>query len=137
MIKQLKLRDFLGGRLWPVLDLQQPDMPVERIPVQVQQRGNLPIGHALSVEGCNRLLLGHADLVRHRRLHLGKTSAYDSRTLPSHWPVLRRPSLVLFQASNDNVTETSPNRPTDRAPPTPNRSQRIPVAPFHRSSRDT
>jgi hypothetical protein len=36
--------------------------------VQVQQHGNLPIGHALRVEGCNRLLLGHADLVRYRRL---------------------------------------------------------------------
>jgi hypothetical protein len=40
------------------LDLRQPDMPVDRIRVQVQQRGNLPIGHALSVESCNRLCPG-------------------------------------------------------------------------------
>ena len=76
-------------------------MPVDRVSMQVQQRGNLPIGHALSVEGCNRLFLGHADLVRHRRLRRGKTSAYDLQTLLSHWPVMGRPSLVLFQAPND------------------------------------
>jgi hypothetical protein len=70
------------------LDLQQPDMPVDRVSMQVQQRGNLPIGHALRVEGCNRWLLGHADLLRHLRLRRGKTSAYDSQALPSHRPVL-------------------------------------------------
>jgi len=65
--------------------------------VLCQQRGNRPIGEALGVQYRNRLFLGPADLVRHRRLHWVRNTQRTNRE-PSHptgrlsdaphWPVL-------------------------------------------------
>jgi hypothetical protein len=83
-------------------------MAIDRVSVQLQTPCNLPIQESLRVQLLNYLSVGHADLVRHRRLRrVEKHPGYDSRT-PHHWPVFRRPSLAGFGVPADTTASLPP-----------------------------
>src|SRR5208337_2362106 len=74
-------------------------MASDRLPVNAEMSGNVPVGPAASRKCQNCLNFRHLELIRHRTIRLRrepKANGNGQISSSSKWPVLARPSLAGF-----------------------------------------
>jgi hypothetical protein len=71
----------------------------DRLPVNAEMPGDVPVGPAASRKCQNRLYFGHLELICHRSVRFRrepKANGNGQISRSSKWPVLPRPSLAGF-----------------------------------------